>query len=72
MLKFKKPYCIIRKDLNNDEIGIPIWDKYEDVIYIHGIKRGWRYRWLTEDDMQIKFGNKWYNVHSIDFDFINP
>lgn len=73
-IKFKHPYCVIRKDLNNDKIGIPIWlpGWATNHIFIHGSKRGWRYRWKTENDMQIKYGNKWYNCHSIDFDFIDP
>lgn len=69
-MKFKNPYCVIRKDLNNDEIGIPIWDKKDNTIFIHGSNRGWRYRWLDDDNFQIKFGNKYYNAYSIDFDFI--
>lgn len=73
-VKFKNPYCVIRKDLQEQELSVPIclpmWATNH--IFIHGSDRGWRYRWRTEDQMQIKYGNKWYDCHSIDFDFIEP
>ncbi len=69
-MKFKNPYCVIRKDLNNNEIGIPIWDNKDHTTFIHGTERGWRYRWIDDNNFQIKYGTKYFNAHSIDFDFI--
>lgn len=74
--KFKGQYCIIREDLQEQELSIPIWlgehDNPDFETFIHGTG-GFKYRWVGKDEenFQIYYARKWFGAYSIDFEFIN-
>lgn len=69
----KLQLCVIRKDLLDQDLSMPIWkgkeNKNTKYVYISGSKPR-VYRWLKDTSgFQIKHKGQWYNAYSIDFDF---
>jgi len=66
-------YCVIRKDLQKEGLGVPLQDatgKFDRYIYISG-KAKRQYRWLGDTEgFQVKYRGQWYHAYSIDFDFL--
>ena len=65
----KRTYCVIRKDLQDTDLGTPVGDTY--VFYLGEAQR-FEYRWLNNDkEFQIFLDGEWLEADSIDFDFPN-
>ncbi|MEK6829815.1 MAG: hypothetical protein AABY15_06880 [Nanoarchaeota archaeon] len=58
----------VRKDLQQEGLGVPVGDKY-----YHG-SEPLPYRWVgkDEDEFQVKYKGKWVSAESIDFEFEQP
>lgn len=68
----KKKYCIIRKDLQDSVLLIPVGDTY--IEFIDADQRI-EYRWINEDTKEEQFqvfvDGEWLDAESMDFDFID-
>ena len=57
----------IRKDLQQEELGVPVGEKY-----YHG-SEPLPYRWINEEkddeQFQVFFEGEWVEAYSIDFDY---
>lgn len=65
----KKQFCRLRKDLAEQDLGVPIGDDFHflgNTIL--------EYRWDDDDDdapFEVFIGGSWQVAYSIDFEFVN-
>lgn len=72
--------AIIRKDIQEDESAVPVWEGIDDdhtQFHYHSDTRPVEYRWLKyqpededEDRFQVLIDGQWLDAYSIDWEFI--